>query len=84
MDAPLCPDTVRAALEDSASWDLLDEDAYQWFVENGGLTRRNGDRFRNLVLAPGGQTDFAQIFRDFRGRDPVAGPLLKSRGLDRK
>jgi peptidyl-dipeptidase Dcp len=64
--------------------DLLDEDAYEWFVEHGGLTRANGDRFRNLVLAPGGRKDFAAIYRDFRGRDPIVGPLLKSRGLERK
>ena len=64
--------------------DLLDEDAFEWFVEHGGLARANGDRFRNLVLAPGGLKDFAAIYRDFRGRDPIVAPLLKSRGLERK
>ena len=48
------------------------------------MTRANGDRFRTLVLSRGGQADFAQIYRDFRGRDPVPGPLLKERGLDQR
>jgi len=63
---------------------VLDTDAYDWFLEHGGLTRQNGDRFRTLVLSRGGQADFAQIYRDFRGRDPVPGPLLKERGLDQR
>ena len=62
--------------------DVLDEDAYNWFVERGGLTRANGDRFRRLVLAPGGGQDFAETYRSFRGREPIVQPLLKSRGLD--
>jgi peptidyl-dipeptidase Dcp len=64
--------------------DLLDEDAYEWFVEHGGMTRANGDRFRSLVLAPGGGQDFATTYRNFRGREPIVGPLLKSRGLERR
>jgi peptidyl-dipeptidase Dcp len=63
---------------------VLDTDAYDWFLEHGGLTRANGDRFRTLVLSRAGQADFAQIYRDFRGRDPVAEPLLKERGLDKR
>jgi len=62
--------------------DVLDEDAYNWFEANGGLTRANGDRFRRLVLAPVGEKDFADVYRSFRGRDPVVQPLLKSRGLE--
>jgi peptidyl-dipeptidase Dcp len=60
---------------------VLDTDAYDWFVEHGGLTRDNGNRFRALVLSRAGQADFAQIYRDFRGRDPIVAPLLKERGL---
>ena len=63
---------------------VLDTDAYDWFLEHGGLTRANGDRFRTLVLSRAGQADFAQIYRDFRGRDPVAEPLLRERGLDKR
>ena len=49
--------------------DLLDEDAYEWFVEHGGMTRANGDRFRNLVRAPGGGQDCGTTYRNFRGRE---------------
>jgi peptidyl-dipeptidase Dcp len=61
--------------------ELLDDDAYYWFRENGGMTRANGDRFRKMILAPRGKTDLAELFRAFRGRDPIADPLLIERGL---
>ena len=63
---------------------ILDVDTYDWFIEHGGMTRQNGDRFRQLVLSRGGQQDFAETYRAFRGRDPIVEPLLKERGLDRK
>jgi len=61
--------------------EVLDADAYAWFLEHGGLTRQNGQRFRDLVLSRGGSGDMATIYRQFRGRDPEIGPLLKNRGL---
>jgi peptidyl-dipeptidase Dcp len=61
--------------------EVLDDDAYQWFVENGGMTRANGQRFRDLILSRGGSADVADLYRAFRGRDPVVGPLLEQRGL---
>jgi peptidyl-dipeptidase Dcp len=61
--------------------DMLDEDAYAWFTEHGGLTRENGQRFRDMVLSRGGTSDAATLFRAFRGRDPSVEPLLESRGL---
>jgi peptidyl-dipeptidase Dcp len=61
--------------------EVLDNDAYQWFVENGGMTRANGQRFRDLVLSRGGTGDMATIYREFRGRDPEVEPLLRHRGL---
>ena len=61
--------------------DLLDEDAYAYFREHGGLTRANGQRLRDLVLSRGGTEDAAAMYRAFRGRDPEIGPLLESRGL---
>ena len=60
----------------------LDADAGEWFKENGGLQRKNGDRFRNMVLSKGGTMDAVQMYRDFRGRDPVIEPLLERRGLN--
>ncbi len=64
--------------------EMLDDDAFAWFVENGGLTRANGDRFRAMVLSRGNTEDLATMYRDFRGRDPKIEPLLENRGLAAK
>jgi peptidyl-dipeptidase Dcp len=61
--------------------EVLDHDAYYWFVEHGGMTRANGQRFRDMVLARGGTDDAAALYRAFRGRDPSVEPLLEQRGL---
>jgi peptidyl-dipeptidase Dcp len=62
--------------------EVLDADTVEWFTENGGLTRQNGDRFRSLLLGVGGSKDPLEAYREFRGRDAVIEPLLKRRGLD--
>jgi peptidyl-dipeptidase Dcp len=59
----------------------LDADTVEWFKENGGLLRKNGDRFRTMLLSRGGTTDAMSMFRDFRGRDAKIEPLLERRGL---
>jgi peptidyl-dipeptidase Dcp len=61
--------------------EVLDADTVDWFTENGGLTRANGDRFRVRLLGVGGSKDPLEAYRDFRGRDAVIEPLLKRRGL---
>jgi len=61
--------------------EVLDDDAYAWFVEHGGLTRDNGLRFRNMILSRGGTEDAATLYRNFRGRDPSVDALLIERGL---
>ena len=61
--------------------EILDADAVEWFKENGGLTRANGDHFRNELLSRGGSLDSMEMYRNFRGRDAVIEPLLKRRGL---
>ncbi len=61
--------------------EVLDDDAYDWFMEHGGMTRQNGNRYRQMILARRGSQDFAAMYRAFRGRDPVVGPLLRERGL---
>ncbi len=61
--------------------DMLEEDAFSWFKENGGLTRANGQRFRDMILSRGNTEDYGKIFRAFRGHDPDIKPMLKSRGL---
>lgn len=59
----------------------LDADTVEWFKENGGLQRKNGDWFRAQLLSKGGSVDAMTLFRQFRGRDPQIGPLLERRGL---
>jgi len=61
--------------------EVLDHDAYAWFVEHGGLTRANGQRFRDMILSRGGSEDAAAMYRAFRGRGPSVEPLLVQRGL---
>jgi peptidyl-dipeptidase Dcp len=61
--------------------EVLDDDAYAWFKEHGGLTRANGQRFRDMVLSRGGTEDAATMYRNWRGRDPSIQPLLEQRGL---
>jgi peptidyl-dipeptidase Dcp len=59
----------------------LDADTVEWFNENGGLLRKNGDRFRKMLLSKGGTMDAMQMYRAFRGRDADVKPLLERRGL---
>jgi peptidyl-dipeptidase Dcp len=62
--------------------EVLDHDAYAWFLERGGLTRENGQRFREMILSKGGTEEPAAMYRAFRGRDPRIDPLLAERGLE--
>jgi peptidyl-dipeptidase Dcp len=64
------------------SWsEMLDDDAYQWFEDHGGLTRANGDRFRSMVLSRGNTEDLQKMYAAWLGGEPTIGPLLKDRGL---
>ncbi|WP_395640332.1 M3 family metallopeptidase [Pseudolysinimonas sp.] len=62
--------------------EVLDADTVEWFTQNGGLTRSNGNRFRELLLGVGGSKDPLEAYREFRGRDAVIEPLLARRGLN--
>ena len=61
---------------------MLDADTVEWFKDNGGMTRANGDRFRQMLLSRGGAEDAMTIFRNFSGADPDIEPLLERRGLN--
>jgi peptidyl-dipeptidase Dcp len=61
--------------------EVIDDDAYYWFKEHGGMTRANGQRFREMVLSRAGTMDSAALYRAFRGREPKVEPLLEERGL---
>ena len=60
---------------------MLADDGYQWFVDNGGLTRENGQKFRDAILSRGNSTDLAELYRQWRGHDPLIEPMLVNRGL---
>ena len=64
--------------------EVLDANTVAWFKANGGLTRKNGDRFRNTLLSRGGSAEALSLFRDFSGGEPDVTPLLERRGLDVK
>jgi len=60
---------------------MLADDGYQWFVEQGGLTRENGQIFRDAILSRGNSSDLAELYRQWRGHDPRIEPMLVNRGL---
>jgi peptidyl-dipeptidase Dcp len=61
---------------------MLADDSYVWFIEHGGLTRQNGDRFRQMVLSRGNTEDLGKMYADWRGAPPNIKPMLKYRGLE--
>ncbi len=61
--------------------EMLDDDAYQWFEQHGGLTRANGDRFRAMVLSRGNTEDLDKMYTKWLGAEPDTKPMLKYRGL---
>jgi peptidyl-dipeptidase Dcp len=61
---------------------MLDDDAYQYFEEHGGLTRENGDRFRQMILSRGNTQDLSNLYIAWRGKAPSAEPMMKYRGLE--
>jgi len=61
--------------------EVLDDDAYEWFKEHGGLTAENGQIFRDKILSRGNTVELADLYRAFRGKDPSVEPLLENRGL---
>ncbi len=61
--------------------EMLDDNAYQWFEDHGGMTRANGDRFRRMVLSRGNTEDLQKMYDAWLGGEPSIDPLLKQRGL---
>ena len=60
---------------------MLAQDAFAWFESHGGLTRANGQRFRDLVLSRGNTEDYGVMYRSFAGHDPDIRPYLEYYGL---
>ncbi|HVZ68067.1 MAG TPA: M3 family metallopeptidase [Rhizomicrobium sp.] len=63
---------------------MLADDAFDWFKHHGGLTRENGQRFRDMILSKGHTEDYGTMFRAFYGKDPDIGPMLEHRGLTKQ
>jgi peptidyl-dipeptidase Dcp len=61
--------------------EMLDHAAYQWFEDHGGLTRANGDRFRQMILSRGNTEELGKLYVDWSGKEPNIEPMLKFRGL---
>jgi peptidyl-dipeptidase Dcp len=61
--------------------EMLDDNAFQWFEDHGGMTRANGDRFRQMVLSRGNTEDLSKMFAAWLGKQPTIEPMLKYRGL---
>jgi peptidyl-dipeptidase Dcp len=61
--------------------EMLDDDAFQWFLDHGGMTRANGDRFRQMVLSRGNTEDLEKMYEAWLGGEPSIEPMLKFRGL---
>jgi len=61
--------------------EVLDHDTFAWFAEKGGMSRANGQQFRDMILSRGGTREAADLYREFRGREPSVEPLLVQRGL---
>jgi peptidyl-dipeptidase Dcp len=60
---------------------MLGQDAFAWFQAHGGLSRENGQRFRNMILSRGNTLDYGAMYRGFAGRDPDINPYLEYYGL---
>ncbi len=61
--------------------EMLAKDTGKWFDENGGLSRKNGDRYRKMILSIGNTRDYKEAYLEFRGKEPQADAILQSRGL---
>ena len=62
--------------------DMIQQNVYDWFQQHGGMTRANGQRFRDLILSRGHTQDYNVMFRNMTGHDPQVAPLLRKHGLD--
>jgi len=61
--------------------EMLDHSAFQWFEDHGGMTRANGDRFRQMVLSRGNTEGLGKMYSAWFGGEPSIEPMLKFRGL---
>ena len=61
--------------------EMLDHAAFQWFEDHGGMTRTNGDRFRQMILSRGNTEELGKMYSNWAGGEPSIEPMMKFRGL---
>jgi len=61
--------------------EMMAHDAFAWVMDHGGMTRKNGEHVRETFLSRGQAAPYAQMYRDFAGREPQVEALLEARGL---
>lgn len=61
--------------------EMLDHSAFQWFEKHGGMSRANGDRFRQMILSRGNTEELGKLYLDWAGSEPSIDPMLRFRGL---
>jgi peptidyl-dipeptidase Dcp len=64
--------------------EMLEHDAFAWFKKHGGMTRENGQRYRDMILSRGHTMDYGEMFRAFYGKDPDIDPMLDYYGFPKK
>jgi peptidyl-dipeptidase Dcp len=62
--------------------EVLAADAFAYMMEQGGLERENGNRFREYILSQGGSDEAMELYKEYRGQQPDVKHLLKRRGLE--
>lgn len=63
--------------------EVMDADTRAAFESAGNVfDRATAEKLRQFILAPGNTTDRSEAYRQFRGRDPDIGALLKKRGFE--
>ena len=60
---------------------VLDNDAFEAFKENGIFDKKTADLFRTNVLEKGDSEDPMTLYKNFRGQEPQLEPMLKNRGM---
>ncbi|WP_233453876.1 M3 family metallopeptidase [Tsuneonella flava] len=61
--------------------EMLDRDSQKWFLDHGGLTRANGQHYRDTILSRGAAEDYFKMYKDFTGHEPSVEPMLEAHGL---
>ena len=66
----------------SYKWaEVLDADAFEYFLEEGIFNKEVATRFKDNVLSRGGTEKPMELYKRFRGKEPKPDALLKRAGL---